>query len=78
VYLRCKIAEHGYNVGDEVHGRFNDSSFTGPMQVRANAVNLYYVYGDGIPHVLRQIAATNADWVQLTPANWRLVFRAVK
>lgn len=77
VYLRCKIAEHGYNVGDEVHGQFSDGISTGPMPVRANEANLCYAYGDYTPNVLRQINANTADWVQLTPDNWRLVFRAI-
>jgi hypothetical protein len=75
--LRCVIAELGYNVGDETDG-LTFTGDTGPLPVRADATNLYYAYGDGGPLVVQQIASSTADWKYITPANWRLIFRAIK
>ena len=78
VRLRCKTAELGYSVGDETDGSFDDGGERhGPIPVRANATNLYYAYGDYYPKIIKQIASAAADWVNITPANWRLVFRAI-
>ena len=77
--LRCVIAELGYNVGDETDGNFRDNSDgdTASLPARADAENIYYAYGDARPAVVRQIAGKTADWEFITPANWRLVFRAI-
>jgi hypothetical protein len=78
--LRCVTAELGYNVGDETDGNFldNDGSSSASLPARADTRNLYYAYGDAVPEVVRQVASTGADWARITPANWRLVFRAIK
>ena len=81
VRLRCKTAELGYSVGDETDGLFVTGQFDyashGPIPVRADATNLYYAYGDHTPKIIQQTASIVADWVAITPANWRLVFRAI-
>lgn len=81
VRLRCKTAELGYSVGDETDGLFVTGQFDyashGPIPVRADATNLYYAYGDHTPKIIQQTASIVADWVTITPANWRLVFRAI-
>ena len=80
VRLRCKTAELGYSVGDETDGLFDTGNPYvpyGPIPVRADATNLYYAYGDYTPKIIQQIADKLADWVTITPANWRLVFRAI-
>jgi len=48
------------------------------LPVRADATNLYYAYGGKGPMVVQQAASVEADWTDITPANWRLVFRAIR
>lgn len=68
--LRCKIAEHGWSVGDEVqaitiNGVGNTASFG-----TASSAGIRYVTGVGaiaVPHF------TSATVNSVTPANWKVV-----
>lgn len=78
--LRCKTAEHNHAVGDETDGMFHDGTnghnSSGPMHVRVDATNCYMAFGGSPLRVVDQLASASADWVSITNANWRVVFRA--
>jgi hypothetical protein len=72
--LRCVSPELNYAVGDEIPvlGDFNDAS---AYQSSVNATNFYFsVYPVGVRMMNRNGGVPTAA---LTPANWRLVFRAI-
>lgn len=65
VYLRCKIAEEGWVVGDEIQ-------LTHGVDTFANATSVGVVDASGIPLISR----TTFAGLNATAANWRLIFRA--
>jgi hypothetical protein len=77
VRLRCISAEHEYNVGDETDGMYYDGTVSGPLVVTADATNLYYMYGNTYPRVVKKSADEYADWVNINNLKWRFVFRAI-
>jgi hypothetical protein len=74
VFLRCKTAELGYSVGDEVEPSGDYSaSFRGVMGLIDGASNVGFVVGDGslvLPN------ATTGHVASLTPADWKVFIRA--
>jgi hypothetical protein len=74
--LRCKIAEHGYAVGDEIvlaNALMTESTRT--YQLYANATNIVFEYFTGSPSMI--IVNTSGGIVGVTAANWRVVLRAL-
>lgn len=72
---KCINAEHGYSVDDWAFNlAFDDATFPtyGPVNVRANSTNAIFASGDVPVRVINQIAAANADWVNITLAKWEL------
>ena len=74
VSLRCKIAEEGWAVGDEILLNCVDIQPSGyyGATTGANAVNIKYVQKG----TLAIHSFTDSGWNYITAANWRLVFRA--
>jgi hypothetical protein len=72
VVLRCKIAERGFSIGDEIDVSSLDGDYTnGVRNIWVNATTL-------------NLRRNGIDWLSYpdgsqarpTPANWRIVFRA--
>lgn len=70
--LRCKSAEHGYVVGDEIPLTMNNDLLVGQIIVYANAT----VFGVTMQTAIFALNKTNGNRVTLTPSSWRVVFRA--
>lgn len=78
IYLRCKVAEAGYLVGEEVKMNWNYSLSGYEYGVMASIVNhiyLSYTVGDRIPVVYGR-SAPIGDVTSITAANWRIVLKA--
>lgn len=75
-FLRCKITELGYAVGDEVLLHAADvSDTTRQSTINTNATNLVWRYiGAGGPPSIR---STTNTLTAVTVANWRVVFKAL-
>lgn len=76
--IRCKTAEAGYSVGDEV--ALPGATYAGgaggtisAASVSANATTLYYNATNAVPEIANR--STGAA-VSITAANWKIVFRA--
>lgn len=75
VVYRCKTAEHGFAVGDEVDVRKDVADTAREVQIYSNATNVYYQYiGSGTPPAVRTTSNTTAA---LTASSWRVVLRAI-
>lgn len=75
-YLVCKIAQHGYAIGDEVvlaPGVRNDGEEDG-VQAFANATNIGFVTGNRYPITIYDSAGNQQ---QITNNNWRIKLRAI-
>lgn len=76
-YLRCKTAEFGYAVGDEVATDFAESAGTNRgLSVYANTSNVGFVVGTQGAFVLRRDAGNIGNAGVITPGNWRVILRA--
>jgi hypothetical protein len=79
VVLRCKVAEHGYVPGDEVIFKEDVVDINRSCDVKANAtvVSLLYVPtpATGTAPAVRN--ATTGVYNAVTPANWRVVIKAL-
>lgn len=80
--IRCKTAEHGYAVGEEVElgsvQSFGDAAnkHDNAVVVAKDATNVYLVVGhDETPLIYNK---TNQQRTTITNANWRLVARAIR
>lgn len=74
--LRCKTAEYGYSVGDEVpvFGMMDAGGNTATgLTIRCDATNISYARGSG-SYIL--IDATTKGQQAITTANWKLILRA--
>lgn len=78
VYAVCKVAEHGYSIGDVVAVPLGaDTLGTAQgvgISVRINATELRVLVGNA--QFMSLIHATSGAQVTPTTANWRLVVRA--
>ena len=71
VHLRCKVANLGYSVGDEIYlGSMVDGDGSRGYVSWANSSQIKYSIDDA------NIQNTSADYVGTTTSNWRLVFYA--
>lgn len=77
VVLRCKIAEGGYNVGDEVEadGGNNDPNRGTNSWANASSIGFLAVASSAANPGVRN-TSTGANF-NCTTANWRLVFKAI-
>ena len=76
VVLRCKTAEFGYAIGDEVSSNNTDGALTGlnlGLTIVANATNVSVIQGASDVHLLRK--DTQVRFAP-TVANWKWVVRA--
>lgn len=75
VFLRCKTAELGYSVGDEVLIKDDQGDTSRAHQLQANATNVVWRYlpGSSVAPSLRN--GSNVATV-ITPGSWRAVFKA--
>ena len=74
--MRCKPAQHGWAVGDEILAdRKHESSGTGPvgLNIAMNATNLTIVYASVRIEV--PVKSTGITGV-ITVGNWRAIARA--
>jgi outer membrane lipoprotein SlyB len=74
---RCKAAEHGWAIGDELRATQLASITDRNIQYSANATNLMLTYvttGGATPAILNKATGSVAA---LTAASWRLVLRGV-
>ena len=74
--LRCKVAEHGYQVGDELSHTLiiaNSGEEEG-LVVYSNSTVIGFITGDRYP---MSIYDTNGIERNITFANWRVVLRAI-
>lgn len=78
VTLKNTIAELGYNPGDEATWAVPDNNIMGPGSWSWDATNIYIATGELTARVQRRVAASNADWVNVTAANWNYLIRAWK
>lgn len=75
-YLRCKTAELGFAVGDEVIFNLQNSNATRDFLIGANATTVFYRWdraGSDVPAVRH---FSTGAWTSITTGNWRLVFKA--
>lgn len=72
-YWRCKTAEHGWAVGDEIEVRNDISNTDREEQVLANATQIRWAHTGPVS----AIRSSTGVSVALTAANWRAVFRAI-
>ncbi|MEK7424649.1 MAG: hypothetical protein AAB131_12535 [Actinomycetota bacterium] len=75
VFLRCKTAELGYSVGDEVLIKDDLGDTTRGHQLQANATNVVWRYLPGSSAAPSVRNGSNVAAV-ITAANWRAVFKA--
>lgn len=77
--LRCKIAEHTYNVDDEliVVGGFSDNGLSRGVTVWADASTIGWSSGNNIGFMaVQKVNGSGNSVLQLTNANWKSVLRA--
>lgn len=72
--IRCKTAEHGYSIGDELSVDFIGGDATSLVNAGVNATNFFFVV---YPSGVRIINKSSFGIATATPANWALVFRAI-
>lgn len=72
IVLRCKTAEYGYAIGDEVHFDLMDGDGARIQGAWANATSLGVRLGTS-PPVVKHRASSGV--IAITAANWKLVFR---
>ena len=71
---RCATAEHGYDIGDEIDVTARDDApGQGAASTSCDATNISW---SASVTTIRAVAKGGTTLVALTPANWRLVFRA--
>lgn len=74
-YLRCKTAQHGYSVNDEVllswGGEFNKG-----LSVVPDATNLNIRFGSDATGAFQILEKNTGNSNQITNANWRLLVKA--
>ena len=75
--IRCKTAEGGYGVGDEVStpAFYAQSSVYYNVCVYANATNVGFIVGTGFIEIANRLAVVGQTF-RITLANWKLVLRA--
>lgn len=74
--IRCKTAEFGYSVGDEVFASFQGGDGISLGVASVNSTNFYFTcYQSGIRLVNK--SGVGATVNTATNANWALVFRAI-
>jgi hypothetical protein len=83
VWMRCKTAEYGFAIGDEVlvsvNGGPTSSGSSGTTVYRTNATQVQIIIGNVATSVyVNRLSATVGNGVGLTNANWRIVVRAVR
>lgn len=72
--LRCKTAELGFSVGDEIDAAsINDQVNSVPVEIWANATSCKFVAQSS---TMRTTAANATGLQNMTSANWRIVFYA--
>lgn len=72
--LRCKTAEAGYAVGDEVAFPLQQENVSRDALVAGNATNVYLRYdGAGVTPAIRNLGTST--YTALAQANWRVVFK---
>lgn len=71
--LRCKIAEFGYEVDDEVELPDHEASNNNTM-VGADATNVFIIIGNANIRVLEKVGSPGITR-NITPASWRIVLR---
>lgn len=77
-FLQNINPEYGYNQYDYAAFSLDDGAARfGPPPVRADSSNLYLATGDSQFRIINQVWASNADWVDATLGNWRLIFWAI-
>lgn len=76
-YLRCKTAEFGYAVGDEIFfsAIYFDSAVWRGINLYANATNVGFVVNN-IPIIFRRDVGNLGVAAVITAASWKLVMRA--
>jgi hypothetical protein len=74
--LRCKVAELGYAVGDEVILKNDVANSQREVSLLANAANLTFSYFPSSPAPVAIRALSTRALTAVTVANWALVFRA--
>lgn len=73
--LRCKTAEAGYAVGDEVAFPTQQQNIARDALLAANATNVYLRFdSSGVTPALRNLSTST--YTGLTAANWRVVLKA--
>jgi hypothetical protein len=76
--LRCKVAELGYAVGDEVILKNDVSDTTREVGLLANTSSVSFLFiptpSTGVAPAVRD--KTNGTYSAVTPANWRVVLKA--
>lgn len=73
VVLRCKTAELGYLVNEEVDMTFQYTFGGGQVQTSSDATNVYITFGNNV-NLLNKLSMPNVTTI--TYANWRWVVRA--
>ena len=72
--FRCKTAEYGYAVGDEIAITTDDAPGFTSYNTWMNSTTLGFSSAGGV--VYRMPSRDGTSFVTLTAANWRIVFRA--
>jgi len=75
-FLRCKTAELGYAVGDEVIFNLQNANTTRDFLIGANATNVFFRWDRGGSDLPALRNYSTGVWSNITTANWRLVFKA--
>ena len=85
IVLRCKTAEYGYAVGDEVAPAISDVDDTNSatvlkrgVVVTRTATQLFVTYGQNAFYGYNRTAGSVGEWVGFTAANWRALVRAYR
>lgn len=76
IHLRCKTAEFGYSVGDEI--LFDGYTQSGAMTIWADATNVGFSRGSGSGSDIHIARRDSTGSIALTDGNWRIVFYAIK
>lgn len=72
--IRCKTAEHGYSIGDELSVDFGGGDGTSVHNAGVTSTQFFFVVFSAGVRIMNKSTTALAT---ATPANWALVFRAI-